>query len=425
MDPSIIEAMARAVAEAPENAPLRLHLADLLLQADRAAESLEHCRLVLTAQPADLSALSLAAQAAEAAGERDAADGYRRLHAALGGATQSITPPPPPKLPGPIRETPGSTTIGDDGSLVPLGAEGGAADYDPLLPAEVETSNLRLSDVGGMVEVKRRLEMAFLAPLRNPEMMRAFGRSTRGGLLLYGPPGCGKTYIARAVAGELGARFIAVGISDVLDMWLGQSEKNVHALFEGARRYAPCLLFLDELDAIGRKRSLVRHSAGSTVINQLLAEMDGVGADNEGIFILAATNHPWDVDGALRRPGRFDRTLLVLPPDRPARAAILAHHLKGRPTESIDLEKIAKETEGYSGADLAHICESAAELAMEDSLKLGTIRPIRQDDLRRVVREVRPSIREWFETAKNYALFSNDGGAYDGILEYMRSQRML
>jgi len=424
MDNSIIEAIARAVEDAPDNTALRLHLADLLLKAHQPAPALDHCRRVLAAQPANLAALSLAAQAAASAGEQESAEGYRRLHEALGGSSQA--PPSAPERQRPtLRETPGSTAINDDGTLIPLGSDTPGGVSDTVLPAEVETSSVRLTDVGGMEEVKRRLELAFLGPLRNPEMMRAFGRSTKGGLLLYGPPGCGKTYIARAVAGELGARFIAVGIADVLDMWLGQSERNVHSIFESARRYAPCLLFLDELDAIGRKRSLVRHSAGSTVINQLLVEMDGVGADNEGIFILAATNHPWDVDSALRRPGRFDRTLLVLPPDRTARAAILAHHLKGRPVGSVDLDRIARETEGYSGADLAHICNSAAELAMEDSLRLGTIRPIHQADLRNAAAEVRSSVRAWFETAKNHALFANEGGTYDGILEYMRAQRML
>ena len=168
---------------------------------------------------------------------------------------------------------------------------------------DVEPAGVRLADVGGLTEVKKRLEASFLAPLRNPELRALYGKSLRGGLLLYGPPGCGKTFLAKAVAGELGASFLHVSLADVLDMYIGQSERNVKELFEVARTSAPCVLFLDELDAIGGKRSLNRSSGARTTVNQLLTELDGVGSDNEGVFVLAATNHPWDVDPALRRPG--------------------------------------------------------------------------------------------------------------------------
>src|SRR5581483_8528172 len=184
---------------------------------------------------------------------------------------------------------------------------------------DVETSTIRLADVGGMAAVKQRLEMAFLGPLRNPQLRAMYGKSLRGGLLLYGPPGCGKTFLARAVAGEMGAKFISLSIVDVLNMWIGNSERNLHEIFEAARRNAPCVLFLDEIDAIGHKRSNMHSSAMRTLANQLLAEME---SRNEGVFLLAATNAPWDVDAALRRPGRLDRVVLVAPPDAPARAAI-------------------------------------------------------------------------------------------------------
>jgi len=277
-----------------------------------------------------------------------------------------------------------------------------------------------------MEKVKHRLNVAFLAPLRNPELRRTFGKSLRGGLLLYGPPGCGKTFIARAAAGELGAKFIAIGISDVLDMWLGQSEQNLKGHFETARRQAPCLLFFDEVDALGRKRSLMRHSAGSGVISQFLAELDGLKADNRGVFVLAATNHPWDVDSALRRPGRLDRMLLVLPPDGSAREAILRANCRDRPmADDVDYTSIASRLEDYSGADVAHLCEAAAELALEESLGTSNVRPISAAHFKRAMKEVRPSIRAWLETAKNHALFANDGGVYDDLLEYLRARRIV
>ncbi|HSK91180.1 MAG TPA: ATP-binding protein [Euzebyales bacterium] len=212
-----------------------------------------------------------------------------------------------------------------------------------------------------MDEVKRRLEASFLAPLRHPEIRARFGKSLRGGLLLWGPPGCGKTFIARALAGELGASFYVVGLNDVLDMWIGSSERNLHAVFDTARRNSPCVLFFDEIDALGHKRTQLRGAGAMRgVVNQFLAELDGAGTDNEGVFVLAATNHPWDVDPALLRPGRFDRMLLVLPPDAEAREAILRPHRRGKPTEALDLRRILRATDGFSGA--ARTATSTARL---------------------------------------------------------------
>ncbi|WP_235736211.1 ATP-binding protein [Nocardioides alcanivorans] len=268
--------------------------------------------------------------------------------------------------------------------------------------------------------MKKRLEASFLAPLRNPELRQLYGKSLRGGLLLYGPPGCGKTYLARAVAGELGAAFLHVSLADVLDMYIGQSERNVAELFRQARDSAPCVLFLDELDAIGQKRSLTRNSGMRTTVNQLLTELDGIGSDNDGVFVLAATNHPWDVDPALRRPGRLDRTLLVLPPDRTAREAILRSHFAKRPVERIDLAGLAKRTDGLSGADLAHLVDSAAEIALMESVRTGSARMITMADVQTALRDVRPSIGPWIETARNVALYANESGEYDELAKFIR-----
>jgi SpoVK/Ycf46/Vps4 family AAA+-type ATPase len=290
---------------------------------------------------------------------------------------------------------------------------------------DVETSTVRLADVGGMAEVKKRLELAFLGPLRNPQLRTMFGKSLRGGLLLYGPPGCGKTFLARAVAGEMGAKFVSLSIVDVLNMWVGNSEKNLHEIFEAARRNAPCVLFLDEIDALGHKRSQLHSSAMRTLGNQLLAELDGMEGNNEGVFILAATNAPWDVDAALRRPGRLDRVALVLPPDAPARAAIVEYHVRQRPIANIDLGRLVAATEHFSGADLAHLCETAAEHAMADSITSGAIRMIEQRDFERALTEVRPSTAPWFATARNVALFANEGGTYDELATYLKKRKLI
>jgi SpoVK/Ycf46/Vps4 family AAA+-type ATPase len=205
-------------------------------------------------------------------------------------------------------------------------------------------------------------------------------------------------------------------------MWLGTSERNLHEVFQLARRSAPCVVFLDELDALGQKRSHLRH-AGRNTVNQLLQELDGVGSNNEGVFVLAATNQPWDVDFALRRPGRLDRMVLVLPPDRPARTAILKTHLEGRPVAGIDLGRITRDTDGFSGADLAHLCETAAEKALMDSVRTGTARMIEMRDFAAALPEIRPSTGAWFESARNVATFANSDGEYDGILEYLKRRK--
>lgn len=423
-DPSIIAAIAAAVDASPNSVPLRLHLATLLSDDGRPQEALEQCVWILTREPDNREALRKAAEAAFQSGDTIRAVSYGRLLDALGADLLSDLEPSqaPPRLP--VDNRPGGgVSLPPPQDRTPVSVSAEAEDGPGMW--EPERPNITLKDVAGMETVKRRLNIAFLAPMQNPDLRKLYGKSLKGGLLLYGPPGCGKTFIARATAGELGAKFLSVGLSDVLDMWLGQSEKNLHEIFETARRSRPCVLFFDEIDALGRKRSLMRQSAGRDVVNQLLAEMDSVGADNEGVFILAATNHPWDIDAALRRPGRLDRTLLVLPPDAPARESILRLNSEDRPLAGVDFAAIVSKTEDYSGADLAHLCDSAAELALEDSLATGKVRPISGTDFKQALKDVRPSVRPWFETARNYALYSNEGGLYDDLLDYMRSRRIL
>jgi SpoVK/Ycf46/Vps4 family AAA+-type ATPase len=290
---------------------------------------------------------------------------------------------------------------------------------------DVERSTVTLADVGGMSTVKERLTAAFLAPLRNPELRKLYGKSLRGGLLMYGPPGCGKTFIARALAGELGAKFISVGISDVLDMYIGASERNVHEVFQLARREAPCVLFFDEIDALGQRRSLTRSSGTRNTVNQLLTELDGIDGANEGVFVLAATNQPWDVDPALRRPGRFDRTALVLPPDLPAREAIFRFHLASRPVEGIDLAALAKASDGLSGADIAYVCEVAAERALTDSALSGVTRLITMKDVTSALREATPSISAWLDSARNVVMFGDGDGTYAELKAYLKKVKRL
>jgi len=287
-------------------------------------------------------------------------------------------------------------------------------------PAEIERPRITFAEVGGMDDLKEEIRMKIIHPLANADLFKAYGKSIGGGILMYGPPGCGKTHLARATAGEIKAGFISVGISDVLDMWIGNSERNLHQLFEQARRNAPCVLFFDEVDALGASRTDMRTSGGRHLINQFLAEMDGVNASNDGLLILGATNAPWHLDSAFRRPGRFDRILFVPPPDAAARASILRLHLHGKPSEDPDFEALAKKTPDCSGADLKGLVDLAIEAKLREAMKSGVPSPLRTKDLAAAAAQIRPSTREWFSTARNYALYSNQGGTYDDILKYLK-----
>jgi SpoVK/Ycf46/Vps4 family AAA+-type ATPase len=427
----LIDSLRKAVDAAPQDVPLRLHLAGLLLDAGATAEAISHLGLVLAAEPTSAAALELM-QRAVGGGIRppaqSAPDAAPQHPAGHGQAASAPTPgaaPPAQRAGGPeLEDFDWDAAARDLGEILPpMFLDGDEELTEPAY--DVEASEVRLSDVGGMAQVKKRLEAAFLAPMRNPELSRLYGKSLKGGLLLYGPPGCGKTFLARAIAGELGAAFFSVTLADVLDMYIGQSERNLSEIFATARRNAPCVLFLDEVDALGQRRSQLRSNSMRGTVNQLLSELDGVGAQNDGVFVLAATNAPWDVDVALRRPGRLDRTVLVLPPDQSAREAILRHHLRGRPVAKIDLGAAAKRTEGYSGADLAHVCETAAERALLDSAATGTVRMIEMRDVEAALGEVRPSIGPWLESARNVAMFANEAGAYDDLLDYLKKRKLL
>jgi AAA+ superfamily predicted ATPase len=445
-DPTVLASLRKAVEAMPDDVPLRVHLATLLLQAGQRDEAIRQVGAVLQRDPGNAEALALLqeppgppAAATDPGGTDPAASPAATGPAAAGPPASPGRPPTAPPgtpeagLPGreePAAEYDWSQAESELRDILPpmfVGSEGtnSEAAADAVDSYDAERSTLKLADVAGMAQVKDRLEAAFLAPMRNPELRKLYGKNLRGGLLLYGPPGCGKTFIARAVAGELGARFMAVSFADIIDMFVGQSERNIHELFEIARRNAPCVLFLDEVDAIGQKRSQLRNTPMRSAVNQLLLELDDVDGGNEGVFLLAATNHPWDVDSALRRPGRFDRTLLVLPPDNAAREGVFRFHLRERPVAGVNLGRLAKLTDGYSGADIAHICETASERALMDSIHRGEARMIGQQDLEAAISEVKPSLGAWFDTARNVALFANEGGAYDDLAAYLKKRRLI
>lgn len=420
VDHSVIKALEAALAADPDDHSVRSHLATLLYESGERDQAKNHFETLLKQNPVHEKALEMLARIAQEEGYSDKAGGYQTLLDALQ-QRQASDKQQLDNAERPDNVTEFPATTGKKTDKLHVVASSDNVTQGPWLDVEAP---VKLADVGGMEAVKKRLNIAFLAPLKKPEIAKMYGKSLRGGLMLYGPPGCGKTFIARALAGELGAKFMSIGLSDVLDMWLGESERRLHEIFETARRNSPAVLFFDEIDALGQKRSQLKHSAGRNIVNQLLAEMDSTGSDNRNVFILSATNHPWDVDTALRRPGRFDRVVLVLPPDCQARETILAYQLKDRPTKNLNLGEIAAQLEHFSGADISHLCETAVEYALEDSLTTGNARPVTMADFKQALKEVRASTMPWFETARNYAMFANEGGLYDELLEYIRHNNL-
>jgi len=239
------------------------------------------------------------------------------------------------------------------------GGEGGTADIKMLTKP-----TMTFNDVAGMAKMKEEIREAVVYPMRNPELARKYGKLGGGGILMYGPPGCGKTFIVKAAAGECQSGFINAKLSDLLDMYVGNTEKNIHKVFELARKNSPCILFFDEVEAIGGRRDQQEgQQYMKMAVNQMLYEMDGVEANNQNVLIIAATNAPWDVDPALRRSGRFGKTIYLPEPDRVSRIAILKMHSKKRPLGLwIPFFFLGLATEGYASSDLKSIVDDAATI---------------------------------------------------------------
>lgn len=287
----------------------------------------------------------------------------------------------------------------------------------------IETSDVTFNDVGGMNELKEEIKLNIIYPFKNPEIFIQYGKKAGGGILLYGPPGCGKTYIAKATANECGATFINISIADILDMHIGTSEQKLHKTFQLARRRSPSVIFIDEIDALGNDRMRTGDNVyARTFVNQLLSELDGLASDNSSIMVLGATNVPWFVDTALKRPGRFDKTIFVPPPDCNERAQIFKLFLTGKPIDNVDYQALAKRTMHYSSADIVAVCNSAIDEKIKEALRSGQKDTIKTKDLIKAIDKINPSTTEWLSIAENYVKYSNQGGLYDAVQDYLNKK---
>lgn len=435
MDENTINSLREALKVSPDNIPLRHHLAEMLIQANRIAEAETEYLELMKLSPDLKTKTGLATvyfkQEAYSKcnvileeiieGGNAGFDVYilytRALvkEKAIGAAIQAYQKA--------LKFNPGFQDEELDKELRTTTFIGEDIDLEEFENNFIQKPNINFQDVGGMDQVKKEIELKIIKPLLHPELYKAYGKKMGGGILLYGPPGCGKTYIARATAGQVNAKFISIGLSDILDMWIGSSEKNLHQVFEVARQNTPCVLFFDEIDALGASRSDMKQSAGRHLINQFLQELDGIDLSNEGILILGATNTPWHLDPAFRRPGRFDRIIFVPPPDEAAREAIFKLKLKDKPVDKIDYAGLAKKFENYSGADIEALVDIAIEEKLEASFTDGIPKPITTNDLILAGKKHKPSTQEWFTTAKNFALFANESGLYDDILTHLKIKK--
>lgn len=413
----------RLLLRQPFDAPARERYAELLLAEGDADASREQWDLLLRQAPSGAAHLG-AARAAAAVGDVEAL--RRHLEAARRGGDLA---PDDPRLVALTALAAGGSGRSDDPSPIPrLALVQGGRRGDALPAGEVvalaAAERIRFADVVGMEEVKRAVRLRIVEPFSRPAIFARFRKSTGGGVLLYGPPGCGKTMIARAIANECRATFTAVGISDVLNMWVGQSEANLAAVFAKARDEAPAVLFFDELDALAFSRSKAHSDHTRTLVNEFLGQLDGMTGSNQRVLVLGATNMPWDVDEAMKRPGRFDRQLFIPPPDAAARAEMLRQKLTGVPSRGLDFAVLAARTEHFSGADLDGVLDLAKEAVLAEILDTGVERPLTQEDLAAAIDVAHPSTLEWLKTARNLVKFGGAGKAYREVEAYLRASRL-
>ncbi len=277
--------------------------------------------------------------------------------------------------------------------------------------------SMKFTEVAGMKKMKTEINEAIVYPLLKPDLARQYGKLAGGGIMLYGPPGCGKTFIMKAAAGECNSNFINAKISDIVDMYVGNTEKNLHNIFEAARKNSPCIVFFDEVEAMGGRREDMQQSTAymKMAVNQMLFEMDGVESNNMNVLVVGATNAPWDVDPALRRSGRFGKAIFIPEPDFTSRKDIIRMHTKKVPAaHGICYWRLACATNGYASADLKSIVEEAAAIPWREAFNTGKQRAVNNNDFIAAIKKKKSSLPPWYEQAKKQIGTQEEKTVVDG-----------
>jgi len=284
-----------------------------------------------------------------------------------------------------------------------------------------EKPGIKFVDIAGLEEVKENIKEAIVYPFKYPEEYRYFGVKPGGGILLYGPPGCGKTMLAAAAAAECDAIFINLKVSDIKDKYVGESEKNIKEVFATAQSYDKAILFFDEIDSLAGERSASSEGHERSLVSELLAQMDGLEAKDavRKYLVLAATNRPWDVDIALRRPGRFDTTVFVPHPDFEARRKILELNLRGKPlSPKVNLDEIARRTEGYASAEITAICQRAAKIPLRERIReRKPRRQLTMADFEQALKNQRTVLASWYVKATKELVGSDQVDMFGELIE--------
>lgn len=321
------------------------------------------------------------------------------------------------------------TKVGKHPEMAPVSGtptSGGKVDADGTVMEEGQIkkvkwhkSSLTFADVVGMEKQKQLIYENVILAIKKPDLLKAYGKKLGLGVIFYGPPGNGKTYLVNAIAGETGSNVIIARINEIVDMYAGNTEKNMHAIFEQARKATPCIIFFDELDALGVKRDGgggggEAQSFMRMAVNQFLQELDGVEKNPEGIFVIGATNSPWDIDPALKRSKRFGETIYIPPPNYKERKGSFIYNTKKMPLARVDYGRLARCTMGFSQADIDEICDKAALIPAAEEDRTGKKRKVEMRDFLRMIKQHGNTLDEWYSMVRKDIVSKTETQIVDG-----------
>ncbi|HVA83129.1 MAG TPA: AAA family ATPase [Candidatus Aquilonibacter sp.] len=286
--------------------------------------------------------------------------------------------------------------------------------YNPI-----KITDCKFENVVGLERIKEELKRDVIYPLKHPQLASEYGIQMTGGILLYGPPGCGKTMVVKAIAGEMGINLIEAKVSDILEMWVGAEGKNMVKIFETARKNTPCIIFFDEIEMLGGKRTgNGMHPWLHEALTTFLTELDGVQSANNGVMVIGATNAPWMIDPALKRHGRLGKLIYIAPPQPIARGDIFRMYLKGRPiSEAIDYAELAANTGMCTAADIRAVCTEALKFAWTRRVETERDGIVTQEDILRCIKKEKYNLGEWYAQTKAMVEGETNKRLYDDFVE--------